>query len=190
MPVMHLVAGPNGAGKTTFFERVLSPVTQLAFINADVMARQAWPGDEVNHGHEAAQLARQARDQAIAQRMSFVTETVFSHPSKLDLLEQAQAAGYLVELHVVMVPLALTLRRVQLRSEQGGHAVPPDKVAERYERLWALLAQAIRLADTATLYDNSSARTPFRRVARYESGRLLGEASWPGWSPLAALLQA
>lgn len=184
MPVLHLLAGPNGAGKTTFFERVLSPVTHLPFINADVIARQRWPGDEEVHGHDASALAEQARDQAIAQRMSFVAETVFSHPSKLVLLHQAQAAGYLVTLHVILVPLELTLLRVQLRSEQGGHSVPPDKVSERYARLWALVAQAIGQADTASVYDNSRSDTPYRRIARYERGRQLGEAAYPVWSAL------
>ncbi|MEX8519235.1 MAG: zeta toxin family protein [Leptothrix sp. (in: b-proteobacteria)] len=184
MPVLHLLVGPNGAGKTTFFERVLSPITHLPFINADLIARQRWPGDEEAHGHDASALAQQAREQAIAQRISFVAETVFSHPSKLVLIEQAQAAGYLVALHVILVPLELTLQRVQLRSEQGGHSVPAQKVRERYERLWTLVTRAIDQADTASIYDNSSSRTPYRRVARYERGRLLGDASYPTWSAL------
>ncbi len=184
MPVLHLLVGPNGSGKTTFFERVLSPTTHLPFINADVLARQRWPGDEESHGHDAAALAQQARDVAIAQGISFVAATVFSHPSKLALVAQAQAASYLVTLHVMLVPLALSLARVQLRHQQGGHSVPSDKVRERYARLWALVAQAITLADTATVYDNSSARHPYRCAARYEQGRLLGVAQFPPWSPL------
>lgn len=184
MPVLHLLAGPNGSGKTTFFERVLSPVTHLPFINADVIARQQWPGDEEAHGHDASALAEQARNAAIVQRLSFVAETVFSHPSKLALIAQAQGAGYLVTLHVMLVPLALTQVRVQLRHQQGGHSVPSDKVAERYQRLWPLITQAIAQADTATVYDNGSSRTPYRVAARYERGRLLGEALYPAWSPL------
>ena len=34
-----------------------------------------------------------------ADRTSFVTETVFSHPSKVDLVRAAAAAGYQVTLH-------------------------------------------------------------------------------------------
>ncbi|MEX8501523.1 MAG: zeta toxin family protein [Leptothrix ochracea] len=188
MPILHLLVGPNGAGKTTFFERVLAPITHLPFINADILARQHWPGDEEAHGHDAAALARQARDVAIAERRSFVGETVFSHPSKLDLVRQAQSAGYLVTLHVILVPLELSLARVQLRSQQGGHSVPEDKVRERYQRLWVLVAQAMRMADTASVYDNSNSRTPYQRVARFEKGRLLGPAHYPAWSaPQAAL---
>jgi predicted ABC-type ATPase len=183
VPVMHLVVGPNGAGKTTFFERVLSPVTRLPFINADVLARQHWPGDEEVHGHDAAALAAQAREQALAQGLSFVAETVFSHPSKLALLRQAQAAGYLVQLHAILVPEALSLARVPLRHAQGGHAVPAAKISQRYQRLWPLVAQALAQADSASVYDNSSARRPFRVVARYEQGRPIGPADFPAWSP-------
>jgi predicted ABC-type ATPase len=75
------------------------------------------------------------------------------------------------------------------RSQQGGHSVPEDKVRERYQRLWGLVAQALRMADTASVYDNSNSRTPYRRVARFEKGRLLGPAHYPAWSaPQAALL--
>jgi predicted ABC-type ATPase len=182
MPVLHLVVGPNGSGKTTFFERVLSPVTRLPFVNADVLARQHWPGDEEAHGHQAAALAEQLRQQALAQGVSFVAETVFSHPSKLGLVRDARAAGYLVQLHAILVPLALTQARVRLRAEQGGHSVPERKVRERYERLWPQVGEAIGLVQTARVYDNSSARRPFRVAATYEHGRQIGPATWPAWT--------
>lgn len=183
MPLLHLVVGPNGSGKTTFFERVLSPVTRLPFVNADVLARQHWPGDEEAHGHEAAALAEQLRRQAVAQGVSFVAETVFSHPSKLDFVREARAAGYLVQLHAILVPLELTLQRVRLRAAQGGHSVPARKVRERYARLWPQVGEAIALVQTARVYDNSSASRPYQVVATYEHGRPIGPAHWPAWSP-------
>ena len=184
MPVLHLLAGPHGAGKTTFFDHVLGPATHLAFINADLLALEHWPGDEERHGHEASALAEAARHQAITQHRSFITETVFSHPSKLELVAQAQAAGYLVTLHVMLVPEALTVERVRLRAAQGGHRVPSATVRARYRRLWPLLAQAVERADQSFVYDNSRAARPFRRVAQFEYGQLLGRADLPAWSPL------
>jgi predicted ABC-type ATPase len=35
---------------------------------------------------------------------SFIAETVFSHLSKLKLIDTAQAAGYFVALHVLLLP--------------------------------------------------------------------------------------
>ena len=117
--------------------------------------------------------------------MSFVTETVFSRASKLDLIHAAVDAGYLVTLHVVMVPEALAVARVANRVEVGGHAVPEHKVRERYARLWPLVASAIGVVDAATVYDNSRAATPFRVVASFEHGSVVGKTDWPAWTPEA-----
>lgn len=184
MPALHLLVGPNGAGKTTFFERVLGPATHLPFINADLIAHREWPGEEEAHGHEAAALAGQARAAAIEKRRSFATETVFSHPSKVELIRAAQASDYLVFLHVILVSEELTVVRTRLRAAQGGHSVPEKKVRERYRRLWANVVAALRLADEAVVYDNSSARTPFGVVGRYQNGKPLGVIEHPEWSPL------
>ena len=185
MPVLHLLAGPNGAGKTTFYERVLGPVLHLPFINADAIARQHWPGDELLHAYLAAREAAAARTAALEDGRSFVTETVFSHPSKLALLQAAHAAGFQTTLHIVAVPLKLALVRVRLRVQQGGHAVPTAKQRERYLRLWGLLAQAIQLADQTLVYDNTRADRAYHAVARFERGRLIGAPQWPDWLPPA-----
>jgi predicted ABC-type ATPase len=189
MPVLHLVAGPNGAGKTTFFQRVLGSATHLPFINADEIAKMKWPGAEVEHGYDASRLAEKERARLIAARRSFATETVFSHPSKLELVRSAKAQGYLVHLHVVLVPLPLAVARVALRSSQGGHLVPVKKVRQRFRRLWGLIAAAIELADEVIAYDNTLAATPFREVARYVDAKPVREAL-PTWSPLAPISPA
>jgi predicted ABC-type ATPase len=187
VPLLHLVIGPHGAGKTTFFERVLSPITHLPCINAEVLARQRWPGEEEAHGREAAALAQSARRQALAQGLSFVGETVFSHPSTLTLLRDARDLGYLVQLHIILVPEALSVARVALCAAQGDHRAPEHKVRERHQRLWPLVTPALALVPSARVYDNSSARHPFRVVATYEQGRMIGPEDLPAWSPWPGL---
>jgi len=182
-PVLHVLAGPNGSGKSTFAHRVLLPATHLPFVNADEIAAARWPGDEQAHAYQAAAAAAALREDALAARRSFVTETVFSHPSKRDLVAHAQQAGYRVELHVTMVPVELTVARVAFRVAHGGHDVPEAKIHERYERLWTLVLDAAKLAARATFYDNTRARTPFLPVARLERGRLTGPTAWPTWTP-------
>ena len=182
-PVLHLVAGPNGAGKTTLATRVIAPVTHLPFINADVIAAQRWPDDQVEHAYDASRVAAEQRKELIGARASFITETVFSHPSKLALIRDAQAAGYQVMLHVVLVPEGLTVARVGDRVRRGGHTVPEDKIRERYQRLWVLVAEARALAERTYIYDNSRAATPLRLVASYERGELVGSTDWPAWTP-------
>lgn len=183
-PVLHLLVGPNGAGKTTLYERVLRPATGLPFVNADVIARQRYP-DPVAGSYEAAAEAARMREDLIAARRSFIGETVFSHPSKLDLVERALAAGYLVTLHVVVVPVELTVLRVRSRVEAGGHAVPEDKIRGRYARLWPLVIEAANRVGMATFYDNSRAGAGevLRLVATVRHGQLLDGAAWPAWTP-------
>lgn len=182
-PVLHLVAGPNGAGKSTLYDEIIGPETHLEFVNADVIAAEGWAADPAGGAYEAAQVAASMRTELIEQCRSFATETVFSHASKVELVEQAVAAGYLVTLHVVMVPEDLAVARVANRVSVGGHAVPEEKVRQRYQRLWPLLASAIQLVDSAIVYDNSKAAQPLRVVSTWTRGRQLGQPDWPTWTP-------
>jgi predicted ABC-type ATPase len=184
-PVLHLLAGPNGAGKSTFVRDVLKPVTHLPFVNADMIAAQRWPGEEESHAHAASRLAAAQRDELLFARTSFISETVFSHVSKVDLVRDAATAGFRIHLHVILVPVNVAVGRVTYRAAHGGHTVPEDHIRARYERLWDLIAQAIPAADAVTVYDNSRAATPFRRVARFANGQLIGTPAWPRWTPHA-----
>jgi predicted ABC-type ATPase len=187
-PVLHVLAGPNGSGKSTFYNEVLAGLTRLPFVNADLIARDRWPGQELEHGYDAAAVADQARDAMITRRSSFITETVFSHPSRVDLVARAIAAGYRVTLHVLLIPEDLATARVADRVAHGGHAVPEDRIRQRYRRLWGHVARAIALVHTARVYDNSLAEVAFRVVAVFHDGKLVGSADWPAWTP-AELLQ-
>ena len=182
-PVLHLIVGPNGSGKSTFYEHVIFPVTNLAFVNADVIAAERWPDEASVRAYDAAALAANERIRLIAERRSFATETVFSHPSKLELVEAARQSGYVITLHVLVVPEALAVARVEDRVLHGGHSVPEEKVRARFGRLWRYVSTAIELVDEAKVYDNSRATPSFRIVARYRNGYLLGSPAWPEWIP-------
>lgn len=162
-PVLHLVAGPNGAGKSTLVSRVLSPTTRLPFVNADIIAAERWPDAAADHAYEASKIATHIRGDLISRRASFITETVFSHASKVELVDLAVARGYLVHLHTIMVPVEVS--------------------QQRHERLWELIVAATERADRAVFYDNTRAKTPFRTVATFARGHLIGAASWPAWTP-------
>ena len=154
---LDLVAGPNGAGKSTFVERQLAKLLPgSVFVNADEIAKQRWPDDPSAHAYEAAIVAGQTRAKLIELGRPFIAETVFSHPSKLDLVDAAHGAGYTVVLHVLLIPEELAVQRVAYRVQAGGHPVAESKIRERYHRLWTLVADAIRRCDQATVYDNSA----------------------------------
>lgn len=182
-PTLHVLAGPNGSGKSTFAHRYLIPRRHLPFINADEIAAARWPGDEQAHAYDASRAAAEARAAAIARRESFITETVFSHPSKRDLILEALRQRYQVELHVMLIPEDLAVVRVAYRVATGGHAVPENKVRARYKRLFVLVAQARTVAHRTTFYDNSGAKPPFRMVAAFDRGVAADTPSWPAWTP-------
>lgn len=118
----------------------------------------------------AAVLADWLRELLLQQGTSFTTETVMSHPAKLDLFRRAKVRGYRTYLYFVATEdPEIQLDRIARRAEKGGHTVPEDKVTERYIRSLALLPQAIQLADRAFLFDNTDTLGVF---AEYEQGQL------------------
>ena len=159
MPVLHLIAGPNGAGKTTLYRTLVAPrYPGLAFVNADDYEIEQLQGE--NNPRRRSELARAwadaTRTALLTQGTAFVTETVFSHPSKLELLAQARARGFATALYVVCVDEPrLLLGRVRQRVHEGGHAVPPHKIITRYPRTLALLQEAVAVAELSLLFDGS-----------------------------------
>lgn len=183
MKRLDLVVGPNGAGKSTFVELTLAGLLPGSlFVNADVIARQRWPDDAAAHSYDAARIAADTRAALIAAGRPFIAETVFSHPSKLELIDSAHDAGYTVVLHVLLIPEELAVQRVRHRVAAGGHDVPEDKIRGRYRRLWPNVADAIDRCDLATVYDNSRLRGP-RVVAQFSTGIVYGAVQWPAWCP-------
>ncbi|WP_006243460.1 zeta toxin family protein [Mycolicibacterium tusciae] len=182
MKRLDLVVGPNGAGKSTFIGFTLAPLlSRSVVVNADEIAKQRWPDDPLGHAYDAARVAADTRAKLIEAGVSFIAETVFSHPSKLDLMCAAHDAGYTIALHVMLIPEDLAVERVKRRVRHGGHDVPEDKIRERHRRLWRLVADAIGIARTATVYDNSRREGP-RIVAQFTAGTIIGTPSWPVWA--------
>ena len=162
-PVFHLLAGPNGAGKSTLYRALVStggiPKT-LEFVNADLYEQSYLQHviDLQARSEAARDWADNRREVLLNAKTSFVSETVFSHDSKLALITQAQAMGFEVILYVVSVddPQRL-LARVSQRVREGGHHVPADRILQRYPRTMANLKKAVRLADLAFVYDAAEA---------------------------------
>ncbi|GEE01147.1 ATPase [Gordonia spumicola] len=181
-PRLDLVVGCNGAGKSTLIATQLQPrLPGSPFVNADVIAKERWPDDPQGKSYEAAAIADEQRNDLIDEGRSLIAETVFSHPSKLELITRAQANGYRVIIHAVMIPEDLTVMRVATRVADGGHSVPEQKIRERYRRLWPLVAEAIRRADAAYIYDNSG-RT-MRIAATVMGGLPTPPTAFPAWTP-------
>ena len=183
MSRLDLIVGPNGAGKTTLFERVIFPGRPgLSFVNADDIAAARFGDAATQMSYVAADIAANTRAALIEARLDFCTETVFSHPSKVDLIDAAATAGYDVVLHVVMVPIELSALRVAARVAAGGHNVPTDKISERYARIWPNVVAAVSRCRRSVFYDNSDDAGPIE-VAAFRTGLSDYPPRWPNWSP-------
>ena len=100
---------------------------------------------------------------------------------KIQLLQTAQGQGYRTYLYYVCTNAPeINLERVAFRVGQGGHHVPPDKIASRYRTSLAHLPQAIRWSNRAYLFDNSG--SDLRFIAEFAEQKLLRVSeSAPEW---------
>jgi len=172
-PTLVLLAGPNGAGKTTLYETRVAPSLNVPFINADLIQRDELKDPRVEASYEAAKIAEERRRAFYDDVSSFATETVFSHVSKLDLIEEARRRGYRIFLfHVGVRSADLSVARVAERVKEGGHPVPEAKIRARYDRNGPLIREAALLADFAHVYDNSALNQPPERVLSMKDGRV------------------
>ena len=178
-PLVVVIAGPNGSGKTTFYHAHLK-ACGLRFLNADVLAREIGL-----QPYDAARAATALREELLAQRESFVFETVFSDPAgdKLGFLKRAVECGYTVVLCFIGISgPEVSEERVAMRVAQGGHDVPTDKLFARYPRTMTNLRQAIRELPCVWIFDNDDLGIPFRKVGVFERGTLINRsATIPPW---------
>ncbi|MDE0611244.1 MAG: zeta toxin family protein, partial [Gammaproteobacteria bacterium] len=160
-PVLIIICGINGAGKTTFYYAQVKPLLDKSehkypFVNADEMEKAKFPNEVGKHSLEMAKLAAEIRGQYLKAGQSFVTETVFSHESKIQLVEDVQKAGFDVILnHIHVSPAELAYKRVRDRVGSGGHDVPKEKIFSRYARTVSNIQKASMVADRIYVWDNS-----------------------------------
>jgi len=180
-PTLVMLAGPNGAGKTTLYRAFLQD-RGLPFINADQLALQLTLG-----AYEAAALAEAMRYRLLEERVSFISETVFSDPAgaKLAFLKKAVDQGYSVTLIFIgLSSVALSKARVLSRVGAGGHDVPEEKLSARYDRSLHNFGLAIRELPRVIVLDNSQSDDPFAFVADFQSDNLVRKAKTtiPVWA--------
>lgn len=130
---------------------LIEQVKQLGLIDGKVDYRAV----KVN-SYFASVIADFIRQHLLNGGTSFTFETVMSHPSKVEFMRDARAAGYRTYLYFVSTEDPdINLDRVNIRVQGGGHPVSPQKVRERYVKSLGLLPEAIAASDRAYIFDNS-----------------------------------
>ena len=182
-PTMIVLAGPNGAGKSTLYETRIAPSFAGPFINADIIQRDELHDPSPAASYEAARIASSRRADFLTQPRDFVTETVFSLPSKLELIDDARIRGFtVIVMHVGVDTPGLSVARVGTRVEEGGHIVPEDKIRACYARGAPFIRAAVLRADRGMVFDNSSLNQPPSHCLTFANGRLVFAVSHlPAW---------
>ncbi|MBR5523467.1 MAG: zeta toxin family protein [Akkermansia sp.] len=177
-PKLIILAGPNGSGKTTFAQLLQQDAwgEHCRFLNADAAAEALGSWNDPNCIAHAQQMVREQLSLALHNREDIMYETVFSHPSKVELVRRALELGYFIRLFFICTESPrINLERVADRFLSGGHTVPGDKVMSRYNRALLYGAEAMRLVQRGYLYDNTSSalagKSAFRLIFRTIDGQ-------------------
>lgn len=166
LPEVIVFAGPNGSGKSTItrMAKVIEP-----YINADDIKRTNYCSDL-----EAAQIAEEMRENAVANKNSFTFETVLSTERNLNLLKKAKEQGYFIRcVYVLTSDVNVNVMRIKSRKALGGHGVPEDKIRSRYKKALKLIPELVEICDVMHIYDNTS--IPFRIFKKRKTEYFLWE---------------
>lgn len=133
---LYIIAGCNGAGKTTASKRFLPSILDCRqWVNADEIAYGLSPLDPQSVAVQASRLMLERIQELLNQDVTFAIETTLSTRAYRNLVLQAQARGYQVELVFFYLPSPqMAIRRIAHRVKNGGHNVPDDVVIRRYYR--------------------------------------------------------
>ena len=131
----------------------------------------------------AADLAEFIRQQLLANDISFTYETVMSHESKIDFLQQATEKGYRVYLYFIATEdPEINISRVNVRVAQQGHNVAPEVIKNRYYKSLQHLKAAVKRSNRAYIWDNSG--TASLLIAEVNHGsdvKIIDTDNVPNW---------
>ena len=132
LPQAVILAGPNGAGGIDASKGLVPP--GVAFVNADPIA-QRLSGRKDSPGElEAMRIEIREIERLVAAQESFAVETTLAPRTFEKRIAEWKAAGYRVILYYFYLRSAdLSVQRVQMRVNRGGHDVPEEIIRRRYE---------------------------------------------------------
>jgi predicted ABC-type ATPase len=127
------------------------PVSLLQFGKFIISA-----GQKTDNNALAALLADFFRYALVKDVVKFTTETVFSHPSKIQMVKDAKSNGFRTYLYFICTESPeLNIQRVRSRTLKGGHPVSAQKIVERYNKSLKVLIDSIPFFDRVFIFDNS-----------------------------------
>lgn len=176
MKMYTIIGGVNGVGKSSFTGVLKEQRTDLGIIiDVDKITAELG-GDALAGGRIAVQKIRDCLKKGI----SFTQETTLSGRKTEATAKEAMDAGYHVRLFYIALDSAEESRqRIRNRVRRGGHNIPDDVVARRFEGRWEAVRKVLPYCNEAEFYDNDNG---FAKAAEYKNGevRPVGEYM-PKW---------
>lgn len=158
-PELIIIAGPNGSGKTSITQKFLHHewAEGTMYINPDQIAKDMF-GDwnDKEAVLKAANYSSDLRENCLAEKRSFVFETVFSAQDKIDFVIRAKQAGFFIRIFFISTSNpAINASRIAKRVMEGGHDVPIIKIISRYNKSIQNCKTVSSIVDRLYVYDNS-----------------------------------
>lgn len=175
-PELVMIAGPNGSGKTSITQKFLCHewADGTIYINPDQVANDMF-GDWNNADAilKAANYCADLRNRYLVEKKSFVFETVFSSPEKIDFLIKAKEAGFFIRVFFIATSdPAINAFRIANRVLKGGHDVPIPKIISRYMKSIQNCKIISSLVDRLYVYDNSVDNEDAQLLFRLTEGQM------------------
>lgn len=175
-PELIIIAGPNGSGKTSITQKFLHHewAEGTTYINPDQVAKDMF-GDWNNSAAvlKAANYCSELRERCLAEKKSFVFETVFSAQDKIDFVIRAKQAGFFIRIFFISTSNpAINASRIAKRVMKGGHDVPITKIISRYNKSIQNCKIVASIIDCLYVYDNSIDDVDARPLFRLSDGVL------------------
>lgn len=176
-PELIIIAGPNGSGKTSITQKFLYHewAEGTTYINPDQVAKDMF-GDwnDSESVLEAANYCAVIREKCLAEKKSFVFETVFSAQDKIDFVIRAKQAGFFIWIFFISTSdPAINASRIAKRVMKGGHDVPISKIISRYNKSIQNCKTVDPIVDRLYFYDNSVDNVDARPLFRLSNGNLV-----------------
>lgn len=187
-PELIIIAGPNGSGKTSVTQKFLHHewAKGTIYINPDQIANDMFGNwNDSDAILKAANYCSALREKCLAEKKSFVFETVFSAQDKIDFVLRAKEAGFFIRIFFISTSNpAINASRIAKRVMEGGHDVPIRKIISRYNKSIQNCKTVSPIVDRLYVYDNSIDDVDARPLFRLSAGDLAKQYTdtLPDWA--------
>ena len=156
-PRLTFIAGANGSGKTTLTRWNSERFKEIPLLDPDAVANTLQATATSLLPIAAARRVLKSAGEHLKERRSFAIETTLAGKNYLQMMPNARSRGYeIVLVYIGTENVEINLARIRNRVLAGGHDVPEEDVRRRYRRSFENLPIAIKRADHAVLFDNST----------------------------------